>query len=144
MCSEKSPEAVSAARRRFLKALAWLSPGLLLASPAMVRARKPEFRSLLRGLEAELLLRSTPRKKPSITCSHQGEGKFVLSRQGRSAPLLACNRTGQTVWEAIDGKKTYREISGLLQERFRVVARKADVDCLLFLAELRSRGAIDF
>jgi len=52
--------------------------------------------------------------------------------------LYRLNDTGAFIWEAIDGRRTIRDITSLMTERFDVEAAEAENDILFFLAEAQA------
>ena len=134
---------VLANRRGFICALSGLLSALLLASPKRLLAQKTQIKHLLGSLEIELLEKSRPSKQPSITWTTYGN-RTRLYRVNSEKNRLICtmNQTGKTIWGAINGRTTPRDISKLVHQKYRVTSHQAYADCVAFLAHLKKMGAI--
>ena len=136
-------ESVLATRRGFIFTLSSLFSALLLASPKRLLAKKTQVKHLLGSLDMELLEKSKPSKQPSITWTTHGSRTRLSSvNNEKSRPLCTMNKTGKTIWGAINGRNTPRDISKLVHQKYRVTSRQAYVDCVTFLAHLKKVGAI--
>jgi len=136
-------DGVLASRRGFIYTLSGLLSALLLASPKRLFAKKAQVKHLLSGLEMELMEKSKPSKQPSITWTTYGNRTRLYSVSSeKSRPICTMNKTGKTIWEAINGRNTPRDISKLVYQKYRVTSHQAYVDCVAFLAHLRKMGAI--
>ena len=130
-------------RRSFMCTFMGLIPGVLLANPKELRAAKQETRDLLGQLEMDILTRSRPKRNPSMTCRASDKGTTLyMKRNGEETPIYMMNSTGHMIWKACDGSRTFREISQLILERYRVSKQKAQLDALLFLSQLKKCEAI--
>ena len=130
-------------RRRFLSACMGLVPGVLLWNPARARAAGSGARDLMRRLELDVLRSSRPRKSPSITLRTEGhETSLYRERGGKESLLCKMNPTGKRIWEACNGRRTYREITGMIMETYQVAGHRARTDTLIFLELLKDIGAI--
>ena len=130
-------------RRGFLTACAGLVPGLLLWSPGKARAARKEAKGLMRRLELDLLKSARPQKGPSITCRTEGDETSLFREEGgRESLLCRMNPTGKGIWEACNGRRTYRDISELIRGKYQVAEQRAQTDTLVFLELLKDVGAI--
>ena len=136
-------EGVLASRRGFIYTLSGLFSALLLASPKRLFAKKAQVKHLLGSLDMELLEKSMPSKKPSITWTTYGNRTRLYGKNNeKDRPICTMNQTGKTIWEACNGKNKPRDISKMLHEKYLVSLNQAYVDCLAFLARLKTLGAI--
>jgi hypothetical protein len=120
-----------------------LVPGALLWNPGKARAAKDGARNLMRRLELDVLKSSRPKKSPSITQRTEGsETSLYQTKGGKKSLLCTMNPTGKTIWEACNGRRTYREITGLIRKRYQVTPDRAETDILTFLELLKDMGAI--
>ena len=120
-----------------------LISGIWLAHPKELKAAKQETRDLLGQLEMEILRRSNPRRNPSMTCRTSSKGTTLYVKEnGEETPLHMMNSTGYMIWEACDGSRSFREISRLIFERYKVSEQQAQLDALLFLSLLKKSNAI--
>lgn len=136
-------ENIAASRRGFICTMSGLLSGLLLASPTRLQAKKTQVKNLVGSLEMELLQESKPARHPSISWNTYGDRtRLHRESKGRARPMCSMNQAGKTIWEACNGKNTPRDISKLVHRRYRVSSHQAYVDCLAFLARLKTLGAI--
>ena len=136
-------ESMSATRRGFIYILSGLFPALLLASPKRLFAKKAQVKRLLGSLEMELLEKSRPSKQPSITWATYGNRTRLYNvNSEKNYPICTMNKTGETIWSAINGRNTPRDISKLVHQEYRVSSHQAYVDCVTFLGHLNKMGAI--
>ncbi len=120
-----------------------LISGILLSNPKELRAAKQETRNLLGQLEMEVLKGSKPKRNPLVMCRSSEKGTTLyLKRNGEEIPLCMINSTGYLIWKACDGSRSFKEISRLIFERYRVSKQKAQSDALLFLSLLKKTDAI--
>jgi hypothetical protein len=130
-------------RRSFVCKFMGLISGIMLVNPKELRAAKQEARDLLGQLEMEILTRSRPKRNPSVMCRTSEKGATLyLKRNGEEIPMYMMNPTGHMIWKACDGIRSFKEISQLIRERYRVSEQKAQLDALLFLSLLRKSKAI--
>lgn len=130
-------------RRGFLSACAGLVPGLLLWRPGRARAARNEAKGLMRRLELDLLKSARPKKGTSIISRTQGDETSLFRQEGgRESLLCRMNHTGKGIWEACNGRRTYRDISGLIRQKYQVAEDRAQTDTLVFLELLKDVGAI--
>lgn len=136
-------EEVLASRRGFICALSGLFSALLLASPKRLFAKKAQVKRLLSGFEMELLEQSKPCKQPSITwTTHGNRTRLYRKNSEKNRSMCTMNQVGKTIWEACNGKNSPRDISIMLHKKYLVSSHQAYVDCLAFLARLKTVGAI--
>lgn len=134
---------IMTSRRSFVCRVMGLIPGILLANPKELRAAKQETRDLLGQLEIDILRMSRPKKNPSMTCRASEKGTTLyLKKDGEEIPIYMMNSTGYMIWKACDGSRSFKEISQLILERYRVSEQKAQLDALLFLSHLKKSKAI--
>ena len=120
-----------------------LISGILLANPKELRAAKQETRDLLGQLEMDILRRSRPLRNPSMMCRESEKGTTLyVKKNGEETPMYMMNPTGHLIWKACDGSRSFKEISRLIIESFRVSEQKAELDALLFLSLLKQSKAI--
>ena len=120
-----------------------LFSGVLLATPKQLKAAKQETRDLLGQLEMEILRRSKPIRNPSLTCrTSEGEVTLYMKENGEETPLHMMNSTGYMIWKACDGSRSFKDISRLIFEKYRVSEQQAQLDTLLFLSLLKKSEAI--
>ena len=130
-------------RRRFISLLSGIFSGLLLTKPGGVQATKSEIKQLLKNIETDLLARSRPSKHPSVTWEHYGDGIHLYKkRHVKTRPFCALNQVGKTIWEYCNGRNTPWEISKLIHQEYIVSHQQAYVECLSFIAELNTKGAV--
>jgi hypothetical protein len=112
-------------------------------SPKRLFARKREIKHLIGNLEIDLLEKSKPTKDPSITWdTHGDETRLSRESRGKSRPICTMNHTGKVIWDSCNGENSPRDISQLIHQTYMVPAHQIYVDCLAFLALLKSVGAI--
>jgi hypothetical protein len=132
-----------ASRRSFVCKFMGLISGIMLANPKDFRAAKQETRDLLGQIEMDILRRSRPQKNPSVMCRTSEMGATLcMKRGGEEIPIYRMNPTGHMIWKACDGSRSFKEISQLILERYRVSEQKAQLDTLLFLSLLKKSNAI--
>jgi len=132
-----------AGRRGFIFTITGLFSGFLLAKPTPVRATKTKIKKLLGNLEAEMLEASRSTRASSIVLKNHGDTTTLYEKgDGKTRPLCSLNPTGRTIWERCNGKNTPRVISKLVHQEYSVSPHQAYLDCLTFLARLRTMGAI--
>lgn len=130
-------------RRQVITALFGVFPGLLFAKPAGALTTKSKIKHILGKIEAERWERSRPSRHPSFTWKSDKDTTCLFLKGAPDLrPLFTMNRVGRTIWEGCDGTNTPGEISKLIREKYLVSSRKADTDCLSFLAALKTKGAI--
>lgn len=130
-------------RRSFLCKGMGLISGILLANPKELRASKHETRDLLGQLEMEILRISRPKRNPLMICRESEEGiTLYLKKKEEEIPLYMMNPTGYMIWKVCDGSRSFKEISQLIHERYRVSKQEAQWDALLFLSLLKKTEAI--
>jgi hypothetical protein len=130
-------------RRSFVCRFMGLASGILLANPKELRAAKQKTKDLLGQLEIDILRRSRPKRNPSMTCRASEKGTTLyLKSSGEEIPMYRMNPTGYLIWKACDGTRSFKEISRLILERYRVPEQKAQLDALLFLSLLKKSNAI--
>jgi len=130
-------------RRRFIGTFFGLLPAVLLASPKRLHAAKPGIHDFLRRMDFELLTSSRPEKVSGVFSTTRGDESILYRRKrGKTETLYGMNRVGQAIWEACDGKNRPQEISKMLHDRYRVSRRRARLDTLRFLWQLKMIGAI--
>lgn len=136
-------ENIMASRRGFIYTLSGLLSGLLIASPTPLMAMKRRIKNLLGSLEIEILEKSRPIRSPAITANSYGD-KTTLSKKvkGKTHQICIMNQTGKTIWETCNGKNTPQDISELVFQKYLVSSHQAYVDCLAFLAWLKTMGAV--
>lgn len=134
-------ETTSKSRRRFLGTVSGLVAGAMALGASDAKAMKTQIRHVVNDMEADSVIRSTPRRKYDIFLE-KIDGHYVLSDEKTSKPVLELNDTGQIVWNLCDGNKSPLEISRILHRFYFVDPHKAHVDCLCFLAELSRKGLI--
>jgi len=134
---------IVAGRRGFICILSGLLSGLLLASPTRLQAKKTQVKNLVGSLEMELLEKSKPTRHPSISWNTYGDrtGLYRESK-GKTRAICTMNQVGKTIWEACNGKNALRDISRRVHQQYRVSSHQAYADCLTFLAQLKTVGAI--
>ena len=130
-------------RRRFIGTFLGFLPGILLASPKRLHAAKPGIHDFLRRMDFELLASSRPEKASGVFSTTLGD-KSTLYRQkrGKRETLCGMNTVGKTIWEACDGKNGPNEISKMVHDRYLVSMRRARMDTLRFIWQLKKIGAI--
>ena len=120
-----------------------LIPGILLASPKELKAAKQETKDLLGQLEMEILRISKPKRNPLMMCRASEKGSTLyLKSNGEEIPIYMMNPTGYMIWKACDGRRSFKEISQLIHERYRVSKQEAQSDALFFLSLLKKTEAI--
>jgi len=130
-------------RRSFVCRLMGLVSGILLANPKELRAAKQETKDLLGQLEIDILRRSRPIRNPSMMCRSSEKGiTLYVKKNGEETPTYLMNSTGYMIWKSCDGSRSFKEISRLIVERYRVSEQKAQLDALLFLSQLKKSKAI--
>jgi hypothetical protein len=134
-------ETVSKSRRRFLETVSGLMTGAMALGVSDAEAMKTQIRHVVNDIEADSVIRSTPRKKHDIFLE-KIDDHYVLSDGKTSKPVLELNHTGRIVWNLCDGNKSPLEISRILHQFYLVDPHIAHVDCLCFLAELSRKGLI--
>jgi hypothetical protein len=134
-------ETVSKSRRRFLGTVSGLMTSAMALGVSDAKAVKTKIRHVVNDIEADSVIRSTPRRKRDIFLE-KIDDHYVLSDGKTSKPVLELNHTGQIVWNLCDGNKSPLEISHILHQVYFVDPHKAQVDCLCFLAELNRNGLI--
>jgi len=134
-------ETTSKSRRRFLGTVSGLMTGAMALGVSDAKAMKTQIRHLVNDIEADSVIRSTPRKKRDIFLK-KVDGHYVLCDGKTSKPVLELNHAGQIVWKLCDGNKSPLEISQILHQFYFVEPHQAHVDCLCFLAELNRNGLI--
>ena len=92
-------------------------------------------------IETEKILHSQPKKHPDIHWKQIGQCA-VLSHYESEAPIYRLNRAGTIIWKACNGQLSSSQLANLLSRTFQIDAHKAHIDCICFLAELSSKGAI--
>lgn len=133
---------ISNCRRRFIYGLSGMFSGLLLAHPQHIRGSKG-IKKILRKIELETLQTARPLRHPSISWKNSGDSIGLYKKEkGTTRYLGNINPVGKTVWEACDGNNTPVEISTRVHQKYFVSPRQAYLDCICFLAVLRSKGAI--
>ncbi|MBN1832487.1 MAG: PqqD family protein [Deltaproteobacteria bacterium] len=134
---------IKKSRRSFVCRIMGLISGILLANPKELRAAKLETRDLLEQLELDILRRSRPIRNPSMTCRESEKGiTLYVKENGKETPLYLMNSTGYMIWKACDGSRSFKQISRLIREKYRVPGQKAQLDALLFLSQLKKSKAI--
>jgi len=130
-------------RRGFIGTFLGLLPGIVLVSPRRLQAAKPEIQDLLSQMALETLISSRPQKDASVTFKISGD-KSTLYREkrGEMGPVCNLNAMGKIIWDACDGKKSPKDISEMLHNRYLVSEGQAWTDTLVFLARLKKIGAI--
>ncbi len=120
-----------------------LISGILLANPKELKAAKQETRDLLEQLEMDILRKSKPIKNPSMMCRASEKGiTLYVKKNGEETPMYLVNSTGYTIWKACDGSRSFKEISRLISERYRISEQKAQLDAVFFLSQLKKSNAI--
>jgi hypothetical protein len=136
-------EKISTCRRGFIGTFSGLLSAVLLASPKRLFARKREIKHLIGNLEIDLLEKSRPTKNPSITWdTHGGTTRLSRESKGKSQRICTINHTGKAIWDSCNGENSPRDISQLIHQTYMVPAHQVYVDCLAFLALLKSVRAI--
>jgi len=134
-------ETTSKSRRRFLGTVSGIVAGAMALGASDAKAMKTQIRHVVNDMEADSVIRSTPRRKYDIFLE-KIDSHYVLSDEKTSKPVLELNHTGQIVWNLCDGNRSPLEISRILHQFYFVDPHKAHVDCLCFLAELSRKGLI--
>ena len=130
-------------RRSFVCKLMGLIPGFLLVNSKELRAAKQETKDFIGQLEMEILRISRPKRNPLMMCRASKEGTTLyLKEEGEEIPIYMMNPTGYMIWKACDGSRSFKEISQLIHERYRVSKQEAQSDALLFLSLLKKTEAI--
>jgi hypothetical protein len=136
-------EKIFTSRRGFIYTFSGLLSAVLLASPKRLFARKPQIKNLIGNLEIELLEKSKPTRDPSITWNSYGDRtKLFMETKGEARPMCAMNQVGEMIWEACTGENTPQNIAQQIHKKYQVSSDQAYVDCLGFLARLKSVGAV--
>jgi hypothetical protein len=117
--------------------------GLILAHPQHIQGSKKGIKKILRKIELETLQTTRPLRHPSISLESSGASIGLYKKErGTTQYLGNMNPVGKTVWEACDGNNTPLEISNRVHQKYLVSPHQAYLDCICFLAVLRSKGAI--
>jgi hypothetical protein len=136
-------EGISINRRGFISTFSGLASAVLLTSPKRLFARKREIKHLIGNLEIELLEKSKPIKDPSIICNTHGDAtRLFKESKGKAQPICTMNHTGKAIWDSCNGENSPRDISQIIHQTYLVPAHQVYVDCITFLARLKSVGAI--
>ena len=69
------------------------------------------------------------------------DGEAVVV-EPKDAMINIINETGTRIWELADGKRTVREIAGLIAEDFDVSRDRALADTAEFLLDLKEKGLV--
>ena len=130
-------------RRSFVCRLMGLISGILLVNPQELRATKQDTRDLLGQLEMDILRRSRPIRNPSMMCRASEKGiTLYVKKNGEETPMYLMNLTGYRIWKSCDGSRSFKEISRLISESYRISEQKAQSDAILFLSQLKMSKAI--
>lgn len=86
---------------------------------------------------------NTPVKSTNIIKIDDFEDYSVLYNT-LTAEAIALNPTGCFVWDRIDGKRTIRDISELLQAEFSVELKRAETDVAKLIGRLHRRMFVRF
>ena len=77
----------------------------------------------------------------------KGLSKVVLkifSVESREKKIVIPDKIGALVWELCDGKRTLREISEVLQKRYKMMPVEAELSLSNYLNSLSKRGLLGF
>ena len=137
----KQTEYFGASRRRFMGGVTGIFSGLFFWGSGHTQTAKTEIKQILDNLAVESLIRSTPRRHPEVHWQPKGTGA-LLYRSGCRQPIAEINATGRIVWNRCNGKTAPRDISSAIAQIYRVDPHQAFVDCLMFLAVLKTKSAV--
>ena len=87
-------------------------------------------------------LQAIPRPNPCFTIRDIGDETIFLSEKGDMLHTL--NAVGTFIWRNIDGKKSIRDILGLLLEEYEVPEPAARGDILRFFEELGEKNLVQW
>ena len=85
-------------------------------------------------------LQSIPRTNPDLTVRDVGEEVILISSKGDTLHTL--DAVGAFLWRSIDGKRSIKDIVGILLETYDVVVATAEGDVLRFFDELQRKGIV--
>jgi pyrroloquinoline quinone biosynthesis protein D len=84
---------------------------------------------------------SIPRRREGADGQRFGEDFVVLDSEGHM--LRGLNETAARVWELVDGRRTARDIAGVVASEYGVEVERVLGDCLSFLERLLGHGLLD-
>ena len=84
---------------------------------------------------------SIPRRREGADGQRFGEDFVVMDPEGRM--LRGLNETAARVWELLDGRRTARDIAGVLAREYGVGEERVLEDCLRLLERLAGHGLLD-
>ena len=130
-------------RRSFVATWAAIISGLFLPKKGQGKEVFAQLKHVLSRMEIETLQRSKPTRTPDMVWKSVDETTTFYQREKEnSQPLFSTNPVGQTIWEGCTGENSPRDLSLLVQRKFQVTPEQAYIDCLVFLNELKKKGAI--
>lgn len=133
----------SSQRRHFIFTVTGILGSLLIPGKGNCVHLKGSLRDFVGEIELANLQKARPAKDPGITAQPRGDTlRLYKSEKGQRRILCDLNKSGALIWQACNGQRTPREIAARLQEAYQVSDRQAYVDCLCFLTELKSKGAL--
>ncbi len=83
---------------------------------------------------------SIPRRREGAEGQRFGEDFVVLDPEGHM--LRGLNETAARVWELVDGRRTARDIAGVVASEYGVEVERVLGDCLAFLERLLGHGLL--
>jgi pyrroloquinoline quinone biosynthesis protein D len=84
---------------------------------------------------------SIPHRREGADGQRFGEDFVVLDPEGHM--LRGLNETAARIWELVDGRRTARDIAGVVASEYDVEVERVLGDCLSFLARLLGHGLLD-
>ncbi|RJS77916.1 PqqD family protein [Candidatus Bathyarchaeota archaeon] len=81
---------------------------------------------------------------PDTLTSPEGPNEKIFSVNASEKKIVIPDKIGTLVWELCDGKRTVREISEILQKRFKIMPVEAEVSLGSYLNNLSKRGLVGF
>jgi hypothetical protein len=80
----------------------------------------------------------------SVTRSIAGETIIVPVRSGASDlnSIYSLNEVGTSIWQLIDGQRTFEEIVEAISDEYEVTTEQAKMDVFDFLEKLEGEGLV--
>ncbi|HID95240.1 MAG TPA: PqqD family protein [Candidatus Latescibacteria bacterium] len=129
-------------RREFIKAGLFLSVGAFLLKGFFgVRRALSWWERPRYEVDGETLLRSYPKRNPSLTWRSTDDGLLLVPSDGGD-PTHRLNRVAEVIWNMCDGHHRPYQIARAVTRRFEVPEGTCLRDTLELLTALHSEGLI--